>query len=115
MQIQISTGPHTQSRGAMATEITDAVASTLARFSDNITRVEVHLADENGPKGGDDDIRCTLEARIRGRQPVAATHHAATIPLAVQGAAESLVSLIENTLGRTEARRRAEERAEERA
>ena len=111
MQIQISTGPNTTTRDAMATEITEVVASALTRFSDNITRVEVHLADENGPKGGHDDIRCTLEARIAGRQPIAATHHADTIPLAVQGAADSLVSLIENTLGRTEARQRAEERA----
>ena len=111
MQIQISTGPNTVVRDAVATEIKEVVASALERFSDNITRVEMHLADENGPKGGHDDIRCTLEARISGRQPIAATQHAATIPLAVQGAADSLVSLIKNTLGRTEALRRAEERA----
>ncbi len=111
MLIQISTGPNTEVREPMATEIKEVIASALERFSDNITRVEVHLADENGPKSGHDDIRCTLEARIAGRQPIAATHHADTIPLAVHGAADSLVSLIENTLGRTEALRRAEERA----
>lgn len=107
MQIQISTGPNTEVHDAMAAELKEVIASALERFSDNITRVEVHLADENGPKGGQDDIRCTLEARIAGRQPIAATHHADTIPLAVDGAADSLVSLIENTLGRTEALRRA--------
>ncbi len=108
MQIQISTDHNIEGSDAREAEITTVVSSALERFSDQITRVEVHLADENGPKGGNDDIRCTLEARIEGRQPIAATHHAATVPLAVHGAARSLVSLIENTLGRTEALRRAE-------
>jgi hypothetical protein len=80
----------------------------ISRFSDHITRLEVHLADENGPKGGENDIRCTLEARLEGRQPMAVTHHAGTIPLAVQGAANSLVSMIDTALGRTEALQRAE-------
>lgn len=108
MQIQINTDNHIDGREARAAEISDVVASALSRFSDHITRVEVHLADENGPKGGQDDIRCTLEARIEGRQPIAVTHHADTIMLAVDGAADKVVSLIENTLGRTEALRRAE-------
>ena len=109
MQIQISTDHNIEEREAGAAEITDDITTALARFSDHITRVIVHLADENGPKGGNDDIRCTLEARIEGRQPIAASHHADTIPLAVNGAADSLVSLIEHTLGRTEAIRRREQ------
>ncbi len=51
----------------------------------------------------------SAEARIAGRQPIAASHQADTIPLAVNGAADNLVSLIENTLGRTEAIRRREQ------
>lgn len=53
-------------------------------------------------------MRCMLEARIEGRPPIAVTHHADTIQLAVDGAANNLVALIESTLGRTEALRRAE-------
>ncbi len=108
MQIQISTDHNIGGHETMAAETTAVVAHALRRFSDHITRVEVHLADENGPKGGENDIRCTLEARIEGRQPIAVTHHADTIALAVDGASGSLVSLIENTLGRTEAIRRAQ-------
>lgn len=109
MQILISTDRNIEGREARAAEITDVLTTALTRFSKHITRVEVHLADENGPKGGRDDIRCTLEARIEGRQPIAASHNADTIQLAVRGAADSLVSLIEHTLGRTEAIRRREQ------
>ncbi len=108
MQIQINTGHNIDGNETMVGATTDIVAHALRRVSDHITRVELHLADENGPKGGDDDIRCTLEARLEGRQPIAVTHNAGTIPLAVQGAATSLVSLIESTLGRAEALQRAE-------
>ncbi|MEO6878648.1 MAG: ribosomal subunit interface protein [Gemmatimonadaceae bacterium] len=108
MQIEISTDRNIEGNENLVSATTDSVAHALRRFSDQITRVEVHLADENGPKGGQNDIRCMLEVRIEGRQPIAVTHHAATIPLAVDGASSSLVSLIENTLGRTEALRRAQ-------
>ncbi|CAN5598101.1 HPF/RaiA family ribosome-associated protein [soil metagenome] len=108
MQIQINTGHNIDGSETMVSATTDMVAHALRRFSDHITRLEVHVADENGPKGGENDIRCTLEARLAGRQPIAVTHHAATIQVAVQGAARNLVSLIETTLGRTEALQRAE-------
>jgi hypothetical protein len=41
-----------------------------------------------------------MEARLEGRQPVAVTHQAATMDQAVDGAADKLARLIENTLGR---------------
>lgn len=106
MQIQINTDHNIDGNETMAGATTEIVAHALRRFSDHITRLEVHLADENGPKGGENDIRCTLEARLEGRQPIATTHHAGTIALAVHGAASSLVALIETTIGRTEALRR---------
>jgi hypothetical protein len=108
MQILIRTDHNIEGREAMVAETTAFVTHALRHFSERITRLEVHLADENGPKGGDDDIRCTLEARLEGRQPIAVTHHAGTILLAVHGAANSLVALIESTLGRTEALQRAQ-------
>lgn len=36
-----------------------------------ISRVEVHLSDEDGKKGGQNDKRCMMEARLDGRQPAA--------------------------------------------
>lgn len=75
------------------------VESALSRFSDHITRVEVHLSDENSDKkGGTRDMRCMMEARLEGRQPIAVSHQAATLDLAVDGAAGKLTRLIESTV-----------------
>ena len=72
----------------------------LARFAEHVTRVEVHLSDENAGKSGPNDQRCLLEARLEGRQPVAVTEHAATMHQALQGAAQKLARLLDSTLGR---------------
>jgi hypothetical protein len=78
----------------------------LARFSAHVTRVEVHMSDENGSKGGDQDKRCVLEARMEGRKPVAVTHHAANMKQAVQGASSKLVHLLDGMVGRQHEHRR---------
>jgi ribosome-associated translation inhibitor RaiA len=62
--------------------------------------VEVHLIDESGPKSRKNNKRCMMEARLEGRQPIAVTDEAATLDLAVDGAADKLARLIEHTLGK---------------
>jgi len=77
------------------------VESALSRTSDHITRVEVHLSDENSnKKGGNDNMRCVMEARLEGRRPIAVTREAATLDQAVDGAADKLSRMIESNLGR---------------
>ena len=43
----------------------------LSRFADRLTRVEVHVGDLNGTKGGADDKRCMVEVRPAGADPIA--------------------------------------------
>jgi ribosome-associated translation inhibitor RaiA len=106
MQIELSTDGNIDGREALATQIDEVVKNALSRFSDQITRVEVHLSDQNSDKkGGDDDMRCMMEARLEGRKPIAVTNHAATVDQAFDGAAEKLARLIESTLGRLHDRR----------
>lgn len=100
MQIQINTDNHIKVHKEFATQINGVVESALNRMSDHITRVEIHLSDENGDKSGQNDKRCVMEARLEGRQPIAVTHNAATVDQAVNGAADKLVRLIESTLER---------------
>ena len=100
MQIQINTDRHIEGHEALAVQVSDVVESALSRISDYITRVEVHLSDENSQKKGGNDMRCAMEARLKGRQPIAVTHQAATLELAVDGATDKLTRLIESTLGR---------------
>ncbi len=101
MQIQMNTDGNIEGHEALATQVSGVVESALSRFSDDITRVEIHLNDENSEKkGGNADMRCVMEVRLEGRQPIAVTHQAATLDQAVDGAAGKLTRLIESTLGR---------------
>lgn len=100
MQIQINTDRNIEGHEALAAQVSGVVESALSRFSDSITRVEVHLSDENSnKKGGNDDIRCVIEARLEGRQPVVVKHQAATVDQAVDGAADKLTRMVDSTLG----------------
>jgi ribosome-associated translation inhibitor RaiA len=100
MQIQINTDHNIEGNEGLAAQISGQVEIALRRISSHITRVEVHLSDENSGKNGQNDKRCMMEARLEGRQPVAVTHQAATLKQAVDGAAGKLTRSIESTLGR---------------
>ena len=69
MQIQVNTDHTIEGHEALAARIRGVVENALSRMSDHITRVEVHLTDESGPKSGKNNKRCMMEARLEGRQP----------------------------------------------
>ena len=103
MQIQIHTGHNIEGHEALATQVSGVVEESLSRFSDRITHVNVYLSDVNSDKkGGDNDMRCMIEARLEGLQPLAVTDQAATLDQAVDGATDKLTHLIDHTLGRLE-------------
>ena len=102
MQIQINTDHNIEVHEAFAAQLRDTITTTLHRFKDRITRVEMHLSDENAGKTGQNDKRCLLEARLQGRQPIAASHEAVSLGQAVDGAADKLAREIESVLGRAE-------------
>jgi hypothetical protein len=98
MQIQVNTDHNIEGREALVARVEAAVASSLDHFSMHITRIEIHLSDENGDKSGQNDKRCMMEARLEGRQPIAVTSHAATLEQAVAGATHKLKRLLDDTL-----------------
>lgn len=102
MKIQINTDKNVDGHEELALRTEATVQRSLARFADRITRVEVHLSDQNGPRDTQNDMRCVMEARLEGRQPLAVTHDSATLDQAVTEASAKLSRLIDNTLGRTE-------------
>jgi len=79
MFIQVNTDHSIQSHEDVTRFVEEVVNSKLRALSGRITRVEVHLGDENAQKGGADDKRCMVEARIEGRPPTAVTHHDETL------------------------------------
>ncbi|HRP76892.1 MAG TPA: HPF/RaiA family ribosome-associated protein [Rhodocyclaceae bacterium] len=100
MDIRLNTDKNIEGKEALAAQVEAAVERALRHFDDQITRVEVHLSDENAGKFGRDDKRCLMEARLEGRQPVAVTHQAGSLSEAVDGAANKLKSLLTTALGR---------------
>jgi ribosome-associated translation inhibitor RaiA len=100
MRVQLNTDRHIVAHDELAHQVETVMEGTVGRFADQITRVEVHLSDENSQKGGGDDKRCLLEARLAGLQPMAVSHQAATLPQAIDGAAQKLARALESTLGR---------------
>jgi ribosome-associated translation inhibitor RaiA len=102
MQVQIHTDNHIEGGDALAKWATTTVTEALTRFSGQITRLEVHLSDENGGKKTSPENKlCMIEARLEGHQPLAVKHHAANLNQALDGAADKLLRLIDSTLGRT--------------
>lgn len=100
MQIQINTGHNIQSSETLVAQLKRELETSLAHFSARITRVEAHLSDEAARKGGQENIRCTMEARLEGLQPLTVTNHAATVQKAFKGAEHKLIHLLESALGR---------------
>ena len=91
MQIIINSGNHLPMNQDSIEQYQSEIAASLKRFNDRITRIEVHLTDENSlAKGGEDDIRCLMEARPASQQPVSVEVRAATVEQAIREGASTL-------------------------
>ncbi|MDO9038789.1 MAG: HPF/RaiA family ribosome-associated protein, partial [Lutibacter sp.] len=81
-------------------QLQSQIAEDLSRFSEHITRLEVHLSDENGQKDALNDKRCLVEARLEGMKPIAVTNIANNHEQAVDGAIDKLITTLETKFGR---------------
>ena len=100
MQVKVIGDNHVRGSADLAREIESSAEAALKRFGKQITRIEVHLADENSHKRGDNDKQCTVEAHVAGLTAVAATGNGGTLNQAVAGALDKLVAQLEHKLGR---------------
>ena len=101
MQVQVNRDRSIEGDEAVVALLEAIVRGDLDRVGERNTRVEVHPRDENSDeKGGVDDLRCKIEARVAGFRPVAVTHDAATMEEAVSGAAGEMKRSLESTLAR---------------
>lgn len=100
MQININTDSTIERHQGLDDHVNTVVNAAVQRFSENITRVEVHLSDKNSQKSVDGDNRCLMEARVTGYQPIAVSDHANTLHQAISGAADKLKRAVDSALGR---------------
>ena len=97
MTVQINTDNNVEGNARLKAYFEEELATSLVRFEDKITRLEVHLADENSDKFGLNDKRCLIEARPINMQPVAVTNHAETTEKAFHGALDKIKKVLETT------------------
>ncbi len=103
MQIQIHT--HGVSNSDAVTErLQNEIETALKVFREQVTRVEAHLHDDNGPKHGADK-RCVLEIRLAGHQPLAVEAADADLYAAITQAAGKAERAVKHKLERHEAHR----------
>jgi ribosome-associated translation inhibitor RaiA len=100
MQVQVHTHSGIEAREATERWAADELNQGLARFREDVTRIEVHLSDEHHGKSGTEDTRCVMEARLTRHQAVTVSHHATGVDEAFRGAARKLKHSLESTLDR---------------
>jgi ribosome-associated translation inhibitor RaiA len=70
MKLQFNTDKNIQGTESLKTIVSEKINHGLKHFADKITRIEVHLSDQNADKTGPEDIQCKIEARVEGMQPI---------------------------------------------
>jgi hypothetical protein len=104
MQFQFNTSNDITGDDDIRARIEVSVVTKLDRISNELTRVEIHLADANGPRGGTDKV-ATLEARPRGSDPITVTATAPTVDAAAADAASKLLTAFDRERGRRTTRK----------
>lgn len=105
MQIQVHSDNHIEGSARLAEWVSASVASKLERFDEELTRIVVHLNDENGQKAGAQDKRCQIEARPKGQQALSVTHKAESLEQAIEGAIEKLSHALNHQFGKLRSKR----------
>ena len=100
MQFKFNSDSSVMGTDNVAERIETAVRAKLKRFEERLTRLEVHVSDENGAKGGGDDKACMIEARPRGGKPLGVTAHAAKVDDAARKAATTLAERLDRHFGK---------------
>ena len=107
MQIQVYADNRIENSSKLIEWTQETVTTKLGRFDEQLTRVAVHITDENGEKAGAQDKRCQSEARPRGLQPISVTHKSDSIRLSVDGALEKMHTALTSQLGKLRSKRPA--------
>jgi ribosome-associated translation inhibitor RaiA len=81
-------------------ELKNRISKKLQRLSGYITSLEVHITDENGIKTGPNDIKCILEAHLKGMKSIVVSQSANTLEESVHGAIDKLKDSVDSIIER---------------
>lgn len=100
MDIQFNTDNNIEGKQSMDDYMTTTISEGLKHFGEHITRIEVHVSDENGNKKGPKDKKCVLEARLKGIAPIAVSASEDNVRKAVVSAVDKMKSSLTTTMGK---------------
>lgn len=104
MNIQLNTDKNISGNAELKKAVSEKLKHTLKHMDHHITRIEVHLSDQNAEKSGPDDILCKIEARLQNRKPVMVTSQSDTKEVALSEAAEKLKAMLRSIVDKMQER-----------
>jgi hypothetical protein len=105
MQFQFNSDNQVPGDADVADRVETLVRARLDRISDRLSRIEVHVGDVNGSRGGGDDKRCAVEVRPNGMKPIAASDQASTIEAAAASAVDKVLAAYDRQVGKQTTRK----------
>lgn len=100
MQIQINSDKNIEITKEAKDDLKSKVEKKLDRFDNLVSRVEVHLSDENSDKSGLNDKKCLMEARLLNRQPIIVTDHSDNVGKSFVSSLNKLQRKIDSIVGK---------------
>jgi sigma 54 modulation/S30EA-like ribosomal protein len=100
MRIQVNSDATVKGDLRVVSFVRHEIDRILARFTDRLTRVEVHLSDLNAAKSGAADKRCVVEARPTQTRPLTTTATARRLDAAIGQALRKMQRLLASFYGR---------------
>jgi len=100
MQINVNTDNTINKHQGLDEHVDTVVRSSIGRFGDHVTRVDVHLTNENKEKKADGGNGCMMEARVSGYAPVVVHEHANDLHQAINNAGGKLARALDSAIGR---------------
>ncbi len=100
MQINVNTDRTIDKHQGLDEHVASVVENSIGRFGEQISRIDVHLSNENSQKQLDGGNRCMMEAHVAGYAPVVVSEHAANLHQAISSAGNKLKRALDSALGR---------------
>ena len=100
MKVQLNTDKNIQGTENLEKFVSEKLTHSLKHFANKVTRIEVHLSDQNANKGGADDIQCKIEARVEGMQPVIVQSRSGSKEKALDEATDKMKATLTTIIGK---------------
>jgi ribosome-associated translation inhibitor RaiA len=100
MNIQFNTGNNIDGSDRQSDYFSTLISEDLKRYDSQMTRLEVHLSDQDNSQHEKSEIKCTLEARLKNLNPIVVTNQGNSHEEAIKGAIQKLKKSLDTVTGR---------------